>query len=111
MQDERTQPLPHRAAIYVRVSSPEQAAPGTVSIDTQIAGCSTWAHDHGFPDVLPEHVFRDTHTGEELYERPGLTQLREAAKTRAFDTVIAWVLDRLGRDPVHQVIVMTELER
>ncbi|HEX8983702.1 MAG TPA: recombinase family protein [Ktedonobacterales bacterium] len=111
MRDERLQPLPHLAAIYVRVSKPEQAAPGTVSIDTQLAGCSKWALDHGFPGILPEHVFHDTHTGEELYERPGLTQLREAAKTRAFDTVIVWVLDRLGRDPVHQVIVMTELER
>lgn len=110
-RDEKRQLLPHRAAIYVRVSKPEQAIEGTVSIDTQLAGCHKVAVGEGFPVILPEHIFIDTHNGEELYERPELTKLREAAKKGEFSTVYVWVLDRLGRDPVHQVIIITELER
>jgi DNA invertase Pin-like site-specific DNA recombinase len=85
---QNAQPLPHRAAIYARVSTIEQAQKGTVSLDTQVDGCKAWALSHGYPLVADEHIFTDTHSGEEYYERPALARLRERAKAREFDVVV-----------------------
>lgn len=105
-----TAPLPHVAAIYPRVSSIAQDAADKSSLQTQEAGCRAWAAAHGWlvDDAL---IFRDRHSGEELWERPGLTALREAAKQRRFGLVICHSIDRLSRNPVHLGILLEEFAR
>jgi site-specific DNA recombinase len=103
--------LPHVAAVYTRVSTKRQAdEPNKTSLETQEAGCRTLATRDGFP-VDNGHIYVDKHSGEELYERPALTALREAAKRHEFAVVYVHSIDRLSRDPVHLGIIISELER
>lgn len=103
-------PLPHRAAVYTRVSSKKQGEADKASLPTQEAGCRTLAGTDGYP-VDVAHVYVDKHSGEELHERPQLTRLREAAKRREFAALYVHSTDRLSRDPIHLGIVLEELER
>lgn len=96
-----------RAAIYSRVSSRQQED-GT-SLETQEARCRLYARERGFTVTEP-HVFRETYTGELLWERPALTQLREAVRRREVDVVIAFAIDRLSRDPVHLGVILSEAD-
>ena len=103
--------LPHaqpRAAIYVRVSTAGQEQDGT-SLETQEAACRRYAAERGYT-VDESHVYREVHTGVELWERPQLTRLREAIRRREVDLVVAYAIDRLARDPVHLGVVLTEAE-
>src|SRR6266536_3415966 len=97
-----------RAAIYVRVSSTGQEQDGT-SLDTQLERCRAYAADHGYTVGEP-HVYREVHTGTELWERPKLTALRDAVRRREVSTVIAYAIDRLSRDPVHLGVIISEAE-
>jgi site-specific DNA recombinase len=50
------------------------------------------------------------HTGAEYRERPGLSALREQARARAVDVVLAHALDRLSRNQAHLAILAEEIE-
>jgi site-specific DNA recombinase len=102
--------LPRVAAIYTRVSSDQQARDGKTSLDTQELGCRQWAVANGYV-VDEQYIYRDQHTGEELWERPQLTALREAAQARRFACVVAHSVDRLTRNSAHLLIVLDQFER
>lgn len=97
-----------RAAVYVRVSTPGQEQDGT-SLDTQEASCREYAILHGYT-VEEAHVYREVHTGTELWERPQLTRLREAVRRREVGIVVAHAIDRLSRDPVHLGVILSEAD-
>jgi site-specific DNA recombinase len=97
------------AAIYVRVSTAGQEADGT-SLDTQEAACRAYAVEHGYT-VAERNIYRETHTGAELWERPRLSALREAVRAEALDAVIVYALDRLSRKQAHVAIIADECER
>jgi len=94
-----------RAALYVRVSSQGQA--DGASLPTQEAGARAYAERHGYAVA---HVYREVHTGTELYERPQMTLLREGLRAKQFDTVICHSVDRLSRDPLHLGTIIGEAE-
>ena len=98
-----------RAGIYVRVSTGKQEETGT-SLDTQEAACRSYAIDHGY-SIDEAHVYRETFSGVELWERPNLTRLREAIRHKDVDVVVVYAIDRLSRDPVHLGLILTEAER
>jgi site-specific DNA recombinase len=103
-------PLPRVAATYARVSTLMQDAADKSSLDTQEAGCQRWATEHDW--LLDEQfAYRDRHSGEELWERPELTRLREAARARQFGVLVCHSIDRLSRNPIHLGIVLDELAR
>jgi site-specific DNA recombinase len=104
----RVPPLPKAAAIYTRVSTKEQAENGKTSPQTQQDGCRAWASANGFA-VADSLLFHDSHTGEELWERPHLTRLCAAAKARQFAVVVCHSVDRLSRDPLHLGILLDEM--
>lgn len=95
-------------AIYIRVSSDAQADEGT-SLQTQEEACKRYAQDHGI-QVNDDHVFRDVHTGTELWERSALTHLRDGVRERCFSVVIVHALDRLSRQQHHQGLLLSEFE-
>ena len=97
-----------RAAIYVRVSTAGQDGDGT-SLATQEAACRKYAAEHGYA-VDEAHVYREVHTGTELWERPRLQPMREAVRRRGVDAVIAYAIDRLARDPVHLGVLISEAD-
>ena len=113
-------PAPRRAAIYVRVSKPQQARSRDrgqpaerdrqeTSPDTQEAACRKYAAEHG--DAVDEAcVYREVHTRVELWERDVLTRLRQAIRQRLIDVVIVHAIDRLSGDPVHLAVILSEAE-
>src|SRR3712207_3838304 len=103
------QPLSQpRAAVYVRVSTRGQAEEGT-SLASQEEYCRRYAAEHGY-QVEERHIYREVHTGTELWERPQLPQLRASVRAREVQVVIAHAIDRLARDPVHLGVVLSEAQ-
>jgi site-specific DNA recombinase len=103
-------PLPRVAALYLRVSSKAQAEDDKTSLETQEAECRAIAAAQGIV-IAEAHVYRETCTAEDYYERPVLLKVREAAASGAFGVVLVHAVDRLSRDPNHLLVALTELER
>lgn len=104
-KDTRTATGGGRAAVYCRVSSAGQE--DNSSLATQEAECRTFAAESGWIVVA---VYREVHTGTELWERPQLTALRAAIRSREVDIVVCHSIDRLARDPVHLGVVLSEAD-
>ncbi len=94
-----------RVAIYCRVSTAGQE--DNSSLGTQEERCRAYAAERGWEVV---EVYREVHTGVELFERPQLTLLREAMRQGAFDVLLVHALDRLSRKQTHQGLVLSEAE-
>jgi DNA invertase Pin-like site-specific DNA recombinase len=97
-----------KVAIYCRVSTVSQEEEGT-SLDTQEAHCRQYAIAKGY-QIDEQHVYRETYSGAELWERPRLTPLRAALRQGAVQDLIAYAIDRLSRDPVHLGVIISEAE-
>ena len=95
-----------QAAIYVRVSTGAQETDGT-SLDTQEAACRAYAAQQGYEVA---EVYREVHTGTELWERPKLSALRMALREQKVTVAIVYAIDRLSRDPVHLGVLLSEAE-
>src|SRR5918998_1510633 len=97
-----------RAAIYCRVSS--QGQEENASLPTQEEACRRFAAARGY--ALDErHVYREVHSGADLWERPRLTALRERVRRGEVGAVICYALDRLSRKQTHLAIVVDECDR
>jgi site-specific DNA recombinase len=84
-----------RAAIYLRVSTEEQARPDKVSLQTQEASCRAYCGDKGY---IISHVYSDPGaTGGDM-ERPGLQTLLEDGRSGLYDVAVCYCVDRLARD-------------
>lgn len=95
-----------RAALYCRVSSNQQEEDGT-SLSTQEERCRAFAEARGY-DVTG--VYRDTHTGVQYRERPGLGQMREILRAGGIDIVVIYAIDRLSRHQAHLAIIAEEID-
>lgn len=83
----------NKVAIYVRVSTTNQAEEG-YSIDEQKDKLSSYCHikDWSIYNIYTDGGFSGSNT-----ERPALEQLVKDAKNKKFDTVLVYKLDRLSR--------------
>ncbi len=55
-------------------------------------------------------VFREVHTGSELFERPQLSRLRDVVRSHDCDVVLAYALDRLSRSQAHLGFLLSEFD-
>lgn len=94
-----------RVAIYCRVSSVGQE--DNSSLETQERACRAFAAERGWTVAA---VYREVHTGADLFERSELTQLRDAMRRGAFDVLVVHALDRLSRKQTHQGLILSEAE-
>ena len=99
-------PRAAQCAIYVRVSTAGQEEDGS-SLCTQEAACRAYAVEHGYAVAA---VYREVHTGAELFERRELGALREAVRRREVGVVVAHALDRLTRNQAHLGVILSEAE-
>lgn len=95
------------AAIYVRVSTDQQAEKG-YSIDTQLEACRKYALELGA--TATEEFVDDGYSGE-FIDRPALARLREKLAKNFFDAVIAYAPDRLARKTIHLLILSEEIAK
>lgn len=96
-----------KAAIYVRVSTAEQAEKG-YSLDTQLEACRQKAAELGISSVKE---FVDDGFSGEFIDRPALSHLRQSVANKEFDAVIIFDPDRLARNLAHQLLVTEEIEK
>lgn len=82
-----------KAAIYVRVSTLEQAEEG-YSLDEQIDKLNKYCEIKNWSIYK---VYKDGGYSGSNTDRPGLNELINDAKQRNFDTVLVYKLDRLSR--------------
>lgn len=93
-------------AIYVRVSTEEQAQKG-YSLDSQLLACKAKAGSLGLTGDFQEFV-DDGYSGAFL-ERPALDRLRAFLDKHKIETVIAYDPDRLARDLEHILLLDREI--
>ncbi len=94
-----------RVAIYCRVST--NAQEDNSSLQTQEEHCRRYAEERGW---IITSIYREVHTGSELFERSELTRLREAMRQREFDVLLVHALDRLSRKQTHQGLILSEAD-
>lgn len=97
-----------RAAVYIRVSSEEQAEHG-YSLKDQREACIKKAQDLGVPASTIE-VFADEGISGSILERPALEDLRKKVRAGAFDLLVIRDPDRLSRRLAHQLLLTEEFE-
>src|SRR4029450_8334645 len=91
--------------IYARDSSENQRAE---SIEDQISACRKFAKQHGY-QVDECHVYVDRASSGARHDRSGLSSLRAAAASVAFETVLVDDLSRLARNTLLLLTVLEEL--
>lgn len=95
-----------RAAIYIRVSTEGQE--DNYSLGSQEAECRAYAEARGYEVA---HVYRDVHSGFDLWDRPQVNAMREAVRRGEVHAVIAYALDRLSRKQTHTGIIAEDCDR
>lgn len=97
-----------RAAIYARVSTIEQAEEG-YSIDEQLRLLNQWCEKEGY-EVYHEYADRGI-SGKSIKARPSLQHLLDDAMNRHFEVVIVWKMNRMARNILDLLNIVTELNR
>jgi site-specific DNA recombinase len=100
-----TTPTGERAAIYIRISDRKQE--DNYSLETQEERARAYCAGHGYAVV---GVYREVHTGRDLFDRPELSALRMAIRRREVDVVVAHALDRLTRQQAHLGLLVSEMD-
>lgn len=85
---------PLKAAIYIRVSTLDQAREG-YSLEAQEATLRKWCADHKY-DVYNLYADRGI-SGKDIEHRPDMRRLMRDAKDGCFDIVVFWALSRFTR--------------
>lgn len=95
------------AAIYIRVSTEEQAQTG-YSLAEQREACRKRAKELNADEIIE---FADEGYSGALLERPGLSALREAVRQGRIGMVICRDPDRLARKLSYQLLLTEEFEK
>lgn len=83
-----------RVAIYIRVSTLDQAREG-YSLAAQKKALTAWALEHGL-DIVK--VYEDAgRSGKDIAHRPAMVQMLADADASSFDLILVWALSRLTR--------------
>src|SRR5215218_8051332 len=97
-----------RRALYVRVSTNQQAQAQT--IEQQLERLQAHAIAQGW-DAAQARVYRDEGQSGASLNRPGLDRLRDAVRLGELDHILVTEPDRLARNYVHQMILLDEFAR
>jgi len=95
--------MPHRAAIYARVSTVDQ------KVDAQEVELRSYFERRGWT-VAEEAIFRDTMSGSAT-SRPDWDKLMQAVRCGKVDCIVVYKLDRIGRSLVHLALILDEFAR
>lgn len=86
--------VPLKAAIYIRVSTLDQAREG-YSLEAQEATLRKWCAEHKY-EVYDLYADRGI-SGKDINHRPDMQRLIRDAEAHCFDTVVFWALSRFTR--------------
>lgn len=94
-------------AIYVRVSTDEQARTG-FSLQGQLNACRERLLSQGLTDI--QEYIDDGYSGE-FIERPALDRLRDDLRAKIIKVVVVYDPDRLSRNLTNQLLLADDIER
>lgn len=95
------------AAIYVRVSTLDQAREG-YSLEAQEATLRKWCADHNY---IVYDLYADRGiSGKDIDHRPDMLRLMRDAKERLFNVVVFWALSRFTRSVPDLYNTMTKFQ-
>lgn len=97
-----------RVALYIRVSTEEQAQHG-LSVEAQTAALEKWAKEHGCT-VAGKYVDAGISARKSAAKRPGLQRLLDDVRQGKIDTVLITKLDRWFRNVAEYYKVQEVLE-
>jgi site-specific DNA recombinase len=100
--------VPVRVAIYVRVSTEEQAEHG-YSIDAQLDTLRTYCTMYS-KVIFKEYVDRGI-SGKSMINRHELQQMLKDAKDHLFDEVLVWKINRLARKNIDLLQMVDLLDK
>jgi len=96
-----------RAAIYIRVSTEDQAKEG-YSIDSQKEVCMRWIQEKKY-DLVAEYI-DDGYSSKSL-KRPSIQRMIKEVPARKFDVLVFWRLNRLTRSVKDKVTLFELFDR
>ena len=99
-----------RAAIYIRVSTDEQAIRGYSAPEQEDAGRRR-AREIAGSEPLEIEIFADLGVSGATLDRPELARLREWVRDGRIDIVVTRDPDRLSRRLAHQLLLTEEFEK
>ena len=88
------------AAIYLRVSTDEQTTANQRPALARLAAARGLKLGHDYVEAESTRK-----------RRPEFERMVQDARTRAFDVLLIWSLDRLGRDTLSNMLTIAELDR
>ncbi|HWR43261.1 recombinase family protein [Sporomusa sp.] len=94
-------------AVYVRVSSEEQAKSG-YSLRDQLQVCRNRLLSMGFTEI--KEYIDDGYSGEYL-DRPALEELRSDLRAKLIQNICIYDPDRLSRNLTNQLLIADEIEK
>ncbi|MFA5796818.1 MAG: recombinase family protein [Candidatus Woesearchaeota archaeon] len=95
-----------KVAIYVRVSTEEQAKEG-LSIDAQIDKCQSYCNARGW-DVYK--VYKDPGFSAGTMDRPAMKLLLKEAQEQCFNIILVYKIDRFSRKLKDLILVLEDLK-
>lgn len=103
-------PKVKRVAVYIRVSTDEQASEDKYGVQAQEEKVFKYCESQDFI-IRPEHIYKDLGRSGALSieSRAGLSKLFEAAKNREFDCVVVYRTDRFFRKTSKLLAAVEEL--
>lgn len=93
------------AAIYIRVSTLDQAREG-YSLEAQEEALSKWCREHGY-EVYDLYADKGI-SAKDMEHRPDLQRLMRDAKSGCFNMVVFWALSRFTRSVIDLYDTMTK---
>lgn len=97
-----------KAAIYIRVSTLDQAREG-YSLEAQEETLRKWCEDHSY-EVYDLYADRGI-SGKDIDHRPDMRRLMHDARERCFDTVVFWALSRFTRSVADLYDTMSKFQQ
>ena len=98
------------AAVYIRVSTDEQAE---YSPDSQLTEAKAYAARHGIL-ISPEHIYTDVGiSGRKATKRPEFMKMISAAKEKPspFDVILVWKYSRFARNQEESILYKSLLSK
>jgi site-specific DNA recombinase len=93
-------------ALYVRVSTDEQAKEGHYSLDSQVNACLQYCSTNS---LTPSYIFRETYSGNK-WNRPELSKMIEGIRDGTITAIVCFSDDRLTRNTSHWLQILEILK-
>lgn len=94
-----------KGVIYARYSSDRQ---NEQSIAGQVEVCTKWAEDN---DIEITHIYHDEAISGKTDRRPNFQKMIADAKSKSFDYIVVYKLDRFARNRYDSAIYKAQLKR